>query len=199
MRCFAGWREGRSRRRSRHRRWRRSRRRRAERGCSAQVLPDVLDRVQFGRVGRQRQERDVVGGTRARRCVPAGAVEQEDGMGAGGDGRPISARCRSIASAVGLGQHQGGADAARRADGAEQVGPVVAAVARRARARAAAGPEPGDGALLADPGFVLEPDLERLAVGGWRGGPAITRRRSFFERLLRRLVGCGCAGAPTAA
>jgi hypothetical protein len=42
--------------------------------------------------------------------------------------------------AVGVGHHQGGADGALRADGAEQVGPLVAAVARGARPRADACP-----------------------------------------------------------
>ena len=54
--------------------------------------------------------------------------------------------------------------AALGADRAEDVGPLVAGVARRPRARAALRPDPGEGALLADAGLVLEPDLERLAA-----------------------------------
>ena len=52
------------------------------------------------------------------------------------------------------------------ADGTEQVGPFVADIAGRARARDDAGPHPGQGALLTDPGLVLEPELDRLAIGG---------------------------------
>ncbi len=57
--------------------------------------------------------------------------------------------------AVGVRHHQGSADGAFGPDGAEEVGPFVAAVARRVRPRADAGPDAGQGALLADPGLVL--------------------------------------------
>ena len=50
---------------------------------------------------------------------------------------------------------QGGADAACRADGAEQVGPGEPPVAPDARTRAALGPDPGQRALLANAGFIL--------------------------------------------
>src|SRR5437764_11965917 len=66
---------------------------------------------------------------------------------------------------VGVGQDQGGADGALGADRAEQVGPRVATVAGRSRPGAAPRPDPGQGALLADAGLVLEPDLDRLATG----------------------------------
>lgn len=86
-------------------------------------------------------------------------------MGAGGDlggdllevplhGRGVAAR-----------QHHGGADAARRADGTEDVGRLGALVVRRAGPCPATRPAPGDLVLLADPGLVLEPDLYGRA--GW--------------------------------
>ena len=56
-------------------------------------------------------------------------------------------------------QHQGGAGAACRADGAEDVDRLGALVVRGAGPGAAASPAPGDLVLLADPGLVLEPDL----------------------------------------
>lgn len=62
----------------------------------AKVLPDVLNRIEFGRLGRQGYQRDVgrrrepVGG------VPSGLVGEEDGVGA--TARPISARCRAMPS-----------------------------------------------------------------------------------------------------
>src|SRR4051812_50197549 len=40
----------------------------------AQVLPDVLDRIQLGRVGGQRQEGDVLGDGEAAGAVPPGTV-----------------------------------------------------------------------------------------------------------------------------
>jgi len=52
-----------------------------------------------------------------------------------------------------------------RANGAEQVGPLVAGVARRGRPAALGRPDAGQRALLADAGFVLEPDFQWLAPG----------------------------------
>jgi hypothetical protein len=44
----------------------------------AQILPDVLDRVQFGRTGRQEDRGDIVGHVELARGVPSGSVEQQD-------------------------------------------------------------------------------------------------------------------------
>ena len=65
---------------------------------------------------------------------------------------------------VGEGHDEAGGHAARRTGGAEDVGPVVAGVAHGAGAAAAARPDAGERALLADAGLVLEPDLERLVL-----------------------------------
>jgi hypothetical protein len=49
-----------------------------------------------------------------------------------------------------------------RADGAEQISARVALIGRLAGSCAASCPLPDDAVLLADPGFVLPPDLDRL-------------------------------------
>lgn len=85
-------------------------------------------------------------------------------MGAAGDVAADLVKVKLHGLGVGEGQRQRRARAARRADGAEQVGALVALVGRLAGARAAAGPLADDAVLLADPGFVLEPDLDRLAL-----------------------------------
>ena len=90
-----------------------------------------------------------------------------------------SPRCRR------RGSTRPAADAALGADRAEEVGPVVAGVARRARARAALRPDPGERALLADAGLVLEPDLERLAPRG------LGQRRRY--RLGEVFLNASCA------
>jgi hypothetical protein len=51
----------------------------------AQILPNVLDRVQLGRAGRQEDRGDVVGQVELTGSVPSGSVEQQDGVGALGD------------------------------------------------------------------------------------------------------------------
>ena len=73
---------------------------------------------------------------------------------------------------VGKGHDEARGHSALGTDRAEDVGPLVAGVARRPRPRAALRPDPGERALLADPCLVLEPDLERLVARGFgdRGG-----------------------------
>jgi hypothetical protein len=65
---------------------------------------------------------------------------------------------------VGVGQGERRADAARRTDGAEQIGVVVALVGRLARPRSALGPLSDLAVFLSDTGFVLEPDFDRRRV-----------------------------------
>lgn len=54
---------------------------------------------------------------------------------------------------------------ARRADGAEEVGALIALVGRLAGTGAPSGPLTDDAVLLPDPRFVLEPDLDRRSLG----------------------------------
>ena len=65
---------------------------------------------------------------------------------------------------VGVGQHERRTAIACRADGTEDVGPVVAAVARCRWPAAAFGPNPGQSALLADTSFILPTEFNRLAL-----------------------------------
>ena len=66
---------------------------------------------------------------------------------------------------VGVGKRQGRSDAARRADRAEQIGVVVALIGGLSWSRSAPGPLADEAVLLADPGFVLEPDFDRRRLG----------------------------------
>src|SRR5258708_11862557 len=98
----------------------------------------------------------------------AGAVEDESGM----------ATCRHLAADSsemqrhGLGvrgrQDQARCDATLRTGRAEQVGPVVALVVRRARPRSTLGPDAGQRTLLADPGLILGPHFHQLALAAVR-------------------------------
>ena len=56
---------------------------------------------------------------------------------------------------VGVGQRERGADPTGGANGAEQIGVVVALVGRLARSRSALGPLAHEAVLLADPGLAL--------------------------------------------
>ena len=66
---------------------------------------------------------------------------------------------------VGIGQGERRADAASGADGAKQIGVVVALVGGLARACPAPGPLPNLAVLLADPGLVFKPDFDWRDLG----------------------------------
>ena len=97
--------------------------------------------------------------------MPARPVEQHNGVTAWRDVTADLGEMQVHGLAVGHGQNESGTGIARGTDGAEQIGPVVALVARCARSAAAFGPNPGQRALLADPGLILPPELDRLALG----------------------------------
>jgi hypothetical protein len=132
---------------------------------AAQIFPDVFDWIELRRVGWQTDKGDVFGDRERGSNMIARAVEDESGV----------ATCRHLAAdssemqrhGLGVrGRHdQAGCDATLRTGRAEQVGPVVALVVRRAGPRSTLGPDAGQRALLADPGLILEPDFDRLAFG----------------------------------
>jgi hypothetical protein len=97
--------------------------------------------------------------------VPTGPVEQQDGVSAFGDGAGDLVEVKLHRLRVGEGQRQRCARAASRTDCAEQIGALVALVGGLARPRSASRPLPHEAVLLADPGLVLEPDLDRLSLG----------------------------------
>jgi hypothetical protein len=132
---------------------------------AAQIFPDIFDRIELRSVGRQTNKGDVFGDRERGSNMIAGAVQDESGV----------ATCRHLAAdssemqrhglGVGGRHDQARCDAALRTGRAEQVGPVVALVVRRAGPRSTLGPDPGQCALLADPGFILKPDFDRLGFG----------------------------------
>ena len=110
--------------------------------------------------------------------------------------RAISARWTFIASVSAKGSTRRGADAALPGRPRRRCRPIRSGCrARRARAGAALRPDPGQRALLADAGLVLEPDLERLAAGRLGKRLRYRLRRSFFKSLLGASVGLRVARA----
>lgn len=95
---------------------------------------------------------------------------------------------------VGPWQHQRRARIAFRADGTEQVGRFVALIGGQPGPRAPSGPDAGATVLLADPRFVLKPDLNwRVArhmaqVGGESGGEVFLKASITLGACL------GCCG-----
>jgi hypothetical protein len=89
--------------------------------------------------------------------VPAGAVEQQDGMRASFDrvGDLVEMELHGIG--VGKGQRESGACAPGQADRAEQVGALVALVGRLTRSPYAPRPLAHEAILLADAGLARRP------------------------------------------
>jgi len=96
--------------------------------------------------------------------MPAGAVKQNNCMRAGRDVTTDLGEVQVHRLAVGHRQDQSHSGIARGADCSEQISPIVALVAGCARSAAALGPNPSQCALLADPGFILPPKLDRLTA-----------------------------------
>ena len=97
----------------------------------AQELPDVLDRVEFRRSGRERQQGDVVGDLERRGGMPACPVEDDDGMGTGFDGAGDLGEMGAHCLCIGPGHDKAGRLAFLRADGAEDIGRGCAPVLGR--------------------------------------------------------------------
>src|SRR5215213_4178411 len=128
---------------------------------AAQELPDILDRVEFGASGRQRQEGDVVWNVQLPGGVPAGLIEQEDGMGARGDSLCDLGEVEVHGGSVAAGHDHGGGLTLPRADGAEEIGRPGALILGRGGPGAAPGPASGDAVLLAYARLVLPPEFQR--------------------------------------
>ena len=92
--------------------------------------------------------------------MPAGLIEQHDGMGAGRDQSADLFEMGLHRRGVAPGHDQAGRFALLGADRPEDVGGLGALVVRRAGSCTTTRPAPGQLVLLADAGFILEPDFE---------------------------------------
>ena len=187
-------------------RWRCSFRRRCLRASSD---GDTARRSRPGSApGRVRQEdrRDFGGHVELARRMPSGAVEQQDGVCAFSDVARDFVEVKLHHVGVRIGQRQSRSDAASWADRAEQIGVVVALIGGLSGSRSTPGPLADEAVLLADSGFILEPDFDRRRLGdplemsfqrarevflnastirsscaGWRGRALMWEKPSFFR------------------
>lgn len=116
--------------------------------------------------------------------VPAGLVEQHDGMGAGRDQGADLLEMGLHGRSIAPGHDQTGRLGFLGADGAEDVGGPGALVVRRTGPRATSGPAPGQPVLLADTGFVLEPDLDLDTGFQARRDPAQLGGEVFLNTVI---------------
>ena len=87
-------------------------------------LPEVFDRVELWRSGRQRQQGDVIGKVQGLGCVPAGLIKDQNGVTPGLDLGTDFGEMGVHGVAVAIGHDHAGGGAGLRADGAEDVGPL---------------------------------------------------------------------------
>ena len=127
-------------------------------------MPDILDRVELGTFGRQRDDADVAGHVELAGHVPASLIHQHDRVRAWCDGECYFGKMQRHGLGIAEGQDQTGPLAKLRADRTEDVGRFRPLILGRRWPRPASGPAPGDLVLLADAGLVLEPDLYRRAL-----------------------------------
>ncbi len=130
-----------------------------------QVLPDVLDRDQLGRAGRQQEDGEVFRDLEFAGDVPSGTIHQDDGVSLGGDVAADLVKMYLHGTCVGEGQHEGGPLAPPGADGAEVVGVGVSLIGGQAWACSGLGPNSRAAVLLPQPGLVLKPDLDPRGLG----------------------------------
>ena len=117
-------------------------------------------------------------------------------MAAPGDGAGYLLKVKLHGVSVGKGQRQACADAAHGADGAKQIGALVALIGGLRGPRSAPRPLSHAAVLLADARFVLEPDLDAFAARY----AAEMRREDAREVFLKAAMvspSCfGCLGRP---
>ena len=160
----------------------------------AKVEPNPLDGVELGGIGRQEQRRQVGRDGEILGDVPASAVHQDHGVGAGADRLAELLEHRLHGSGADAGQHERDPGIAHRTDRAEQIDRLVAQVAHAARAQALLVPASADPAGLADPRFVQEPDLEPLGLGMVAGQLGDQRREVFLKASWALRLASGCTG-----
>ena len=94
--------------------------------------------------------------------MPAGPIANHNAVVARGNLGADLGQMRVHALCVGSGHDDRGARATRRTDRTEDVGRITPVIFDHRRAGSLRRPDVGMAALLSDPGFILEPDLDRL-------------------------------------
>jgi hypothetical protein len=113
--------------------------------------------------------------------MPTGSVADQHGMCARADLLGDLGEVDGHRLAVDPGRDDGGTDGTGRTDCAEEIGRVMAIVANCRWAAAAQRPLIRQRAFLADAGFILEPDLDRLAGRARRQGCSYENGEVFLK------------------
>jgi len=123
--------------------------------------------------------------------VPSSPVHQYDRVGALGDRPADFFEVELHGMGVGFWHHDGRAGSPRRADGSEQIGVLIPLVGGLARPCAPSRPLPYKAVLLANPRFVLKPQLDTRLL---REVGYVRFERAGEVFLYVRMTAASCAG-----
>ena len=130
----------------------------------AHELPDILNRVEFRTFCWECDDADIVRHVQLACHMPTSLIHQYNSVSARSDGKRYFCQMERHGFCITQGQDQPSTLAMLRADCAEDIGRFGPLVFGCRGPRPASGPTPRDLVLLADPRFVLEPNLYRRAL-----------------------------------
>ena len=128
-----------------------------------EIEPDALHRVQFGRVGWQRNERDVGWNRKRVSAMPARLIKHHHGMVILGKHLGKAVEEGLHRRRIGIGHHQRKGIICAGLYGSEDIGEGEALVAEPRRTLSAPPPDMTNAALLADARLVLEKQAKAFA------------------------------------
>jgi len=126
----------------------------------SEMQPESLDRIEFGRVGRQEDQAEVFRHDEIAARMPAGFVHQHNAMRSWRDGLSEFGKKQVHCGGIEPGHHHGDTGVACRAYGADDPSRPVADIAQPARGLAALPPDIAGAPFLSDPRLVLAPDFK---------------------------------------
>ena len=126
----------------------------------SEMQPESLDRIEFGRVGRQEDQAEVFRHDEIAARMPAGFVHQHNAMRSWRDGLSEFGKKQVHCGGIDPCHHQCDAGVARRAHGPNNPGRLETDIAQPARGMAALPPDIAGPPLLPDPRLVLAPDFK---------------------------------------
>src|ERR1700730_4800563 len=161
----------------------------------AQILPDVLRRVELWTCRRQRHHGEVFRDLELARGVPARLVEDDHGVCAGRDGMAYFFEVFAHRRSVGIRHDDRDTSVAAWANCTEQIGVLVTLIFWLPWSRALLGPLVDERVLLSDPHFILEPHLDRGCQCKSAHGLQHTGWKTFFLKVAIASRSClGCSG-----
>jgi hypothetical protein len=158
----------------------------------AQLLPNLFCGIEFGGPSRQRQQRHIGQLRQVRRGVPAGPIQYHNRMSSRGFRCADRLQLMPHGFGIGVGQHDPGRTVARRTECTKNIGSIRLLLPHHARARPFACPQSGLRSPLADPHFILKPDINLVRGDVRRHDRLHLERERFFKTppaLASRLAG----------